>query len=132
MADTAALFKLTTKAIAIRHNITATFMAKPFDHLPGTSGHMHISLWSRGQGQSRNLFSDHQLDPEDAKANDNLMGWFLAGILKGTPSIQAILCPNINRYSIHGYHPLSSRICYTSVTSDWCLENTHPLTSRGG
>ena len=55
-ADRAVLFKSGVKEIAHRHGIIATFMAKFNENLPGCSGHVHQSLWSKDGKQ--NLFYD--------------------------------------------------------------------------
>jgi glutamine synthetase len=52
-ADKAALFKTALKQIAHRHGLSVTFMAKTSARLPGSSGHLHQSLWSDG----RNVFA---------------------------------------------------------------------------
>src|SRR5262249_10332807 len=44
-ADRAALFKTLLKEIASHHGLCATFMAKWNAALPGSSGHLHQSLW---------------------------------------------------------------------------------------
>ena len=48
-ADKAALFKTALKQIAHRHGLSVTFMAKWNAELPGSSGHLHQSLWQRRQ-----------------------------------------------------------------------------------
>ena len=55
-ADRAVLFKTGVKQIAHNHGIIATFMAKFNEGLPGCSGHVHQSLWSKEKKQ--NLFYD--------------------------------------------------------------------------
>ena len=48
-ADNAALFKTAVKEIAARHGLIPTFMAKWNAKLPGSSGHLHQSLWQHQQ-----------------------------------------------------------------------------------
>src|SRR5690242_6971393 len=48
-ADRAALFKVALKQIAHRHGVSVTFMAKWNAALPGSSGHLHQSLWQGEQ-----------------------------------------------------------------------------------
>ena len=43
LADQAFLFKRTVRQAAMRHNIYATFMAKPLANQPGSSMHIHQS-----------------------------------------------------------------------------------------
>ena len=54
-ADKAALFKTTLKQICARHDLSVTFMAKWNADLPGSSGHIHQSLWDAGE--QINLFA---------------------------------------------------------------------------
>ncbi|KAG8878364.1 hypothetical protein FRB97_002578 [Tulasnella sp. 331] len=90
MADNASLFKLLAKSIGMKHGIIPSFMAKPYGNLPGTSGHIHVSLRSK---DGRNIFA---LGEEEIKAggrknaaNDDTKyiseeaEQFLAGILDG-------------------------------------------------
>jgi len=55
LADQAFLFKRTVREAGHRHNIHATFMAKPMENEPGSSMHLHTSLLDQTTGQ--NIFS---------------------------------------------------------------------------
>jgi glutamine synthetase len=44
MCDTAVLFKTAVKQLAVKHGLTATFMAKWHEDYSGSSGHIHQSL----------------------------------------------------------------------------------------
>jgi len=44
MCDTAILFKTAVKQLAVKHGVTATFMAKWHEDYSGSSGHIHQSL----------------------------------------------------------------------------------------
>src|SRR5258708_33172359 len=63
-ADKGALFKTAVKEIAARHSLIPTFMAKWNPDLPGSSGHLHQSLWDHGK--HANLFHSH--DPDGMSA----------------------------------------------------------------
>jgi glutamine synthetase len=63
IADRAALFKLSSKQLGGMNGIVPSFMAKPHPGLPGTSGHIHISLVDPKTG--KNLFAR---DEEDVDA----------------------------------------------------------------
>jgi glutamine synthetase len=52
MCDTAVLFKTAVKQLAIKHGLTATFMAKWHEDHSGSSGHIHQSLSERKSGKS--------------------------------------------------------------------------------
>src|SRR5260370_16220143 len=56
LADQSFLFKRTVRQDAMRHNIYATFMAKPLANQPGSSMHIHQSVIEATTG--RNLFAD--------------------------------------------------------------------------
>lgn len=81
--DKAALFKTAVKEIAARHGVMPTFMAKWNADLPGSSGHIHQSLWR----SDKNLMHD---GPTRAHC--------IAGIVKHLPEFMAIICPTINSY----------------------------------
>jgi len=53
-ADHAVLLKRTIKAVARRHGLLASFMAKPFGDEAGNGLHVHVSLLDR---EGRNLFA---------------------------------------------------------------------------
>lgn len=91
-ADKAALFKTAIKEIAHRHELAATFMAKPNQALPGCSGHTHQSLWERDH--KKNLFYDET----DASAMSPLMKQYLAGQLALMPELCALVAPTVNSY----------------------------------
>jgi glutamine synthetase len=80
--DRAALFKTFAKQIAARHGIMPTFMAKVSPDLPGSSGHLHQSLWREG----KNLFTGE------------LMNRYIAGLLRFMPELTALFCPTVNSY----------------------------------
>lgn len=68
-------------------------MAKPLNDLPGCSGHIHISLV--------NLLGENQFFNKEGSGIKRLTETarhFLAGVLRGLPSLMAIYAPNVNRY----------------------------------
>ena len=91
-ADKAVLFKTAVKEIASNHGITATFMAKWNQNLPGCSGHIHQSLWN--DDQSENLF----YDGTDANKMSELHKQYLAGQLYCMPHLLPMYAPTINSY----------------------------------
>ena len=78
-ADRAALFKTAVKEIAARHNLIPTFMAKWNTELPGSSGHIHQSLWD--QDKKKNLFHDAEAGMSP------LMRQYLAGLVANLPEL---------------------------------------------
>lgn len=91
-ADRAVLFKTSVKQIALNHGFIASFMAKPWNDLPGCSGHIHFSLRDK---DGNNVFVPKAGSGENGMSD--IMKQFVAGILLGLPSILAVLAPTINR-----------------------------------
>jgi glutamine synthetase len=91
-ADKAALFKSGVKQVAARQGLTATFMAKWNQDLPGASGHLHQSLWD--PERARNLFHD----PRCPDGISTVMRHYLAGQLRLMPEFAAFSCPTVNSY----------------------------------
>ncbi len=89
-ADRAALFKVALKQIAHRHGVSVTFMAKWSAALPGSSGHLHQSLWQNGE----NAFVDRARRGKMSK----LMQQYLAGQIALMPELTAMISPTINSY----------------------------------
>jgi len=91
-ADRAVLFKSGVKEIAHRHGILATFMAKCSETLPGCSGHVHQSLWSKDGKQ--NLF----YDKKSKTGISSLMENYIAGQLYCLPHVLPMYAPTVNSY----------------------------------
>lgn len=110
-ADRAVLFKSGVKQIAHQHGILPSFMARWDDSLPGTSGHIHLSLWDKTR--SRNLFYD-----ADAPAGmSDTMRHFLAGILRALPDLCVFFAPTVNSYKrlVPGY--------WAPTAATWGVDN---------
>jgi glutamine synthetase len=106
-ADKAALFKTAVKEIAFRHGVTPTFMAKYNADLPGSSGHLHQSLWQ----SERNLFAD------GAGGMSQVMRQYMGGLVSSLPELAAIFCPTINSYkrTVPG--------AWAPVNATWGIDN---------
>lgn len=87
--DKAVLFKQAVKEIAHRYNITASFMAKWNEKLPGCSGHIHQSLWD---SNGANCF--HSTDENISET----LSQYIAGQLYCMPYILPMYAPTINSY----------------------------------
>lgn len=74
-------------------------MAKPIQGLPGSSGHIHISLCDTAR---HNIFAAETLDPNpkwpDVAGLSRTGQHFLAGLLDALPDIMPVLAPTINSY----------------------------------
>lgn len=90
LADQAFLFKRTMREAALRHEMYATFMAKPMENEPGSAMHIHQSVLDRKSG--RNIFSDGSGEP------DPLFFAYIAGLQKYAPAAMSFFAPNVNSY----------------------------------
>jgi glutamine synthetase len=109
MADKAALFKTAMKELCAHHGLSVTFMAKWNADLPGSSGHLHQSLWKKG----KNVF----YNPE---AHGNLSQFarhYLGGQIALMPQLTALYSPTVNSYK--RYVPG----VWAPLTASWGLEN---------
>jgi glutamine synthetase len=107
-ADRAALFKVALKQIAHRHGASVTFMAKWNAALPGSSGHLHQSLWR----DDENAF----VDPKTGGMS-KLMRSYLAGQLALMAEMTALVSPTINSYK--RYVPG----VWAPLVASWGVEN---------
>lgn len=108
-ADQVFLFKRTVREVALRHDIYATFMAKPMSREPGSAMHVHQSIIDPASKQ--NLFAG-----EDGKAS-KLFRNYLAGLQKYTPAVMPILAPNVNSYR------RLSRFSNAPINLEWGYDN---------
>ncbi len=110
-ADKAVLFKTAVKEICARHGVTACFMAKWNQKLPGCSGHVHQSLWNlRGD---QNLFHDAGAEHRMSKT----LRHYLGGQLELMPELTALYWPTINSYK------RSVENTWAPTTATWGVEN---------
>ena len=90
LADETFLFKRTVREVALRHDMYATFMAKPIAGERGSAMHVHQSLVSKTTGQ--NLFSNADGTPSDE------FFWYIGGLQKYIPAAMALFAPYVNSY----------------------------------
>jgi glutamine synthetase len=109
-ADKASLFKTFTKVLAERQNRMVTFMAKWSRDWPGQSGHIHISLKSKG---GKSAF----YDAKRPHSMSQTMRHFVGGQQKLLPELLAMVAPTINSYSrlIPGF--------WAPTDATWGVEN---------
>jgi len=128
-ADRAALFKTLAKEVATHHGLSLTFMAKWNAALPGSSGHLHQSLWdSTG---SKNLFASGAKESKGARRRkktgeggvdgsewlSDLGRHYLGGLIDAMPELTALVAPTINSYK--RYVPG----VWAPLTASWGVEN---------
>jgi len=89
-ADRIMTLKLTSKTIALKHDLHVTFMPKPIFGINGSGMHTHISLFKNGN----NIFYDpnakYQLSKEAL--------YFIGGLLKHAKGFTALTNPLVNSY----------------------------------
>ncbi|MEF3695559.1 glutamine synthetase family protein [Desulfolutivibrio sp.] len=110
-ADTAFLFKMGTKEIALQHGYIATWLTKPFIGSSGSGSHFHVSLIDKKTG--KNAFDD----PSGEYGLTDLARKFLAGMLKHARANTVFTAPTINcykRYRVNSFAPHSAT---------WGMEN---------
>lgn len=90
LADKVFFFKRTLREAALRHNMYATFMAKPMANEPGSAMHIHQSVIDTKTGL--NIFSN----PDGSESP--LFQHYIAGLQKYLPSAMALLAPYVNSY----------------------------------
>ncbi|MES2354276.1 MAG: glutamine synthetase family protein [Pseudomonadota bacterium] len=90
LADKVFFFKRTLREAAMRHNMYATFMAKPMADQPGSAMHIHQSIVDADTG--RNIFSN-----PDGSPSKNFY-YYIGGLQKYLPASMALLAPYVNSY----------------------------------
>jgi len=90
LADEVFLFKRTVREAALRHDMFATFMAKPIAGEPGSAMHVHQSVVDKATG--KNLFSNDDGTPSRE------FFWFIGGLQKYIPAAMALFAPYVNSY----------------------------------
>ncbi|MBI1237909.1 MAG: glutamine synthetase [Alphaproteobacteria bacterium] len=90
LADQAFLFKRTVRQAALRHDIYATFMAKPYEQEPGSAMHIHQSVIDVRTG--RNLFATR------TGRDTRLFLAHIAGLQRYLPASMPLFAPYVNSY----------------------------------
>ena len=89
LADEVFFFKRTIREAALRHEMYATFMAKPMAHEPGSAMHVHQSVVDHA---GHNIFSN-----ADGSASD-AFHWYIGGLQRYIPAAMALFAPYVNSY----------------------------------
>ena len=90
LSDQMFLFKRIVREAAMRHEVYATFMAKPMQNEPGSSMHWHLSLV--GADDPGNVFSM----PDGSESE--MFRHFIAGLQTYLPNVVLLLAPYVNSY----------------------------------
>ncbi|MTH99803.1 glutamine synthetase family protein [Roseibium sp. RKSG952] len=90
LADQVFLFKRTIRESALRHEMYATFMAKPMSNQPGSAMHIHQSVLDKETG--KNIFVT-----EDGEESGKFLS-FIAGHQRYLPNVTCVMAPFVNSY----------------------------------
>jgi glutamine synthetase len=90
LADHVFLFKRTVREAAVKHDVYATFLAKPMEEEAGSALHIHQSVINTGSGD--NIFSTKTGRPS------RLFSSYIAGLQKYMPEALLIFAPYVNSY----------------------------------
>ncbi|MEY4906994.1 MAG: hypothetical protein RL260_712 [Pseudomonadota bacterium] len=108
LADEVFFFKRTLREAAMRHNMFATFMAKPIAGEPGSAMHIHQSIVNK---DGQNIFSN-----PDGTASKEFY-WYIGGLQKYIPSAMALFAPYVNSYR------RLSRFTAAPINIQWGTDN---------
>jgi glutamine synthetase len=90
LADQVFFFKRTIREAALKHDMYATFMAKPMQGLPGSAMHIHQSIVHKRTG--KNIFTS-----EDGKETPEFFH-FIGGMQRYVPALLVMMAPYVNSY----------------------------------
>jgi glutamine synthetase len=93
-ADRTVIFKHGAKEIAYLNGWGITFMAKPDHRWTGSSGHLHMSVWS--PDGSRSLMEDPASNASYKMSK--VMRHFLGGMMALSRELAIFIAPNVNSY----------------------------------
>ena len=85
-------FKEVVRARAREAGVIASFMPKPYEHLPGTGLHLHLSLWD--QEGKREVSVGESVD----EPLSEIGGQFVAGLLNHARGLTGVGSPIVNSY----------------------------------
>ena len=75
----------TMREAALKHDVAATFMAKPMENEPGSAMHMHQSLIDKNTG--KNVFTNEDGSPSD------IFFHFIGGMQHYIPEVMPFFAP---------------------------------------
>ncbi|PTQ70068.1 glutamine synthetase family protein [Pseudomonas sp. GV071] len=90
LADQIFVFKRTMREAALRHNVAATFMAKPMTGEPGSAMHLHQSVVDLTTGKT--VFAN-----EDGSMSELFLA-HIGGLQKYIPETLPLFAPNVNSF----------------------------------
>jgi glutamine synthetase len=90
MADRHVIMKQGMKELADSQGVSITFMAKPDSAQPGSSCHIHLSLWN----DDTNAF----VGSGENGPHSDVFRWFLGGWMRHAADLMVCYAPTINSY----------------------------------
>ena len=109
LADEVFLFKRTVREVALRHDMYATFMAKPIAGEPGSAMHVHQSILNKATG--KNMFSNADGTPSEAFYH------YIGGLQRYIPAAMALVAPYVNSYRRLARHTAAP------INTEWGIDN---------
>ena len=109
LADEVFLFKRAVREVALRHDMFATFMAKPIAGEPGSAMHVHQSVVCARSG--RNLFSREDGGPSPE------FRWFIGGLQRYAPAPWRSLRPTSIPTAVSNASPPRRSTCNGGATT---------------
>lgn len=125
LADQVFLFKRTIREAALKHDMYATFMAKPIQGQPGSAMHIHQSIVDAKTGG--NIFTD-----EDGSESDRFRH-FVGGMQHFVPRALVMFAPYVNSYRrlTQGVSaPVNVRWGYDNRTTAFRVPRSGPAARR--
>jgi glutamine synthetase len=125
LADQVFMFKRTIREAALKHEIYATFMAKPIQGQPGSAMHIHQSVVDKKTG--KNIFS-----AEDGSETDAFFH-FIGGMQKHVPNALVMFAPYVNSYrrlTQAASAPVNNKWGYDNRTTAFRVPRSDPAARR--
>jgi glutamine synthetase len=125
LADQVFMFKRTIREAALKHEIYATFMAKPIQGQPGSAMHIHQSVIDKKTG--KNIFS-----AEDGSETDAFFH-FIGGMQKHVPNALVMFAPYVNSYrrlTQAASAPVNNKWGYDNRTTAFRVPRSDPSARR--
>lgn len=125
LADQVFLFKRTIREAAMKHDVYATFMAKPIQGQPGSAMHIHQSIIDKKTG--KNVFSNADGSETDAFFH------FIGGMQKHVPNALVMFAPYVNSYrrlTQAASAPVNNKWGYDNRTTAFRVPRSDPAARR--
>ncbi|WP_442579047.1 glutamine synthetase family protein [Mesorhizobium sp. ASY16-5R] len=125
LADQVFLFKRTLREAALKHDMYATFMAKPIQGQPGSAMHIHQSIVDKKTG--RNIFTGEDGSETEAFRH------FIGGMQKHVPSALVMFAPYVNSYrrlTQAASAPVNTKWGYDNRTTAFRVPRSDPAARR--